>query len=193
MKYYRSDLISSNFRQIFGHLPKNTNREDIVDPANSTLDILKEQRARKAAARVLAPPVTIESDTESESSDSVTESESEIENPQPLEVQVAPPPSNPSQQSSHCLPPGLRRKDIMIANPSHAKTSGSSVPLLLANKPYRNPLGPTSGTGHLRQDVSSDPPQENNIQPEASQQPHTYQTQTVGKSHRHKKSKKTTN
>ena len=40
-------------RQIFASLPKNMDEEDMVEPHVSTLDILKAQRAQKAAARQL--------------------------------------------------------------------------------------------------------------------------------------------
>jgi hypothetical protein len=49
-----------SFRKIFGTLPCNVEEEDLVDPQVSSLNLLKEQRARKAAnaAKALAGNAT---------------------------------------------------------------------------------------------------------------------------------------
>ena len=117
-------------RQIFGSVPKNINEEDILHPTVSTLDLLKAQRARKAAAKKALE----ESETESE-----TQPEFRIdpENPPPVPPSEIPP-STPASEiplsasedslaaSKHLswdfadertVPPGLRRKDVQRRNP----------------------------------------------------------------------------
>jgi hypothetical protein len=71
--YY--SISNNSHRQIFGSLRRNIDEEDMVDPVVSTLDILKAQRARKAAARQQAAAES-----------SVTESKSEPEAQHPQRV-----------------------------------------------------------------------------------------------------------
>jgi hypothetical protein len=89
-------------RHIFGSLPTNVDEEDVLQPVISTLSILKEQRARKAAARQQAaediptdalhlpehnthdfPPAQPEPLEDPDADDSVTEDETQFApNPQ---------------------------------------------------------------------------------------------------------------
>ena len=59
------------YRQIFGSIPKNIEEEDMVQPNVSTLALLKEQRARKAAAKKAAEDSETESETQPEPSENL--------------------------------------------------------------------------------------------------------------------------
>jgi hypothetical protein len=143
--------------------------EDMVDPVVSTLDILKAQRARKAAARQQA---------EKAAESSVTESESEPEAQQP-ERAVSPSFSD-LPNGSH--PPGLRRHEDITMNNDAGTAQYNLVPIRPTNtRPPTPPLASTSAAipGHLRPAPSSDPPQGHASK--ASQQPHAHQTKTLQK------------
>jgi hypothetical protein len=149
-------------RQIFGTLPKSGDQDD-TEEAVSTLDILKAQRARKAAAR------------KAKEEDSVTESDSEDE-----DVTVAPASrtSNPmlwNFSDEGAIPPGQRTAQAAI----HFENTRPSTP----------PLASTSAPSHLRPSQSE--PQASQ-QPHA-RQTHPTQTEhssLVGESRHGRKKKK---
>lgn len=101
----------------------------MVQPNVSTLDLLKAQRARKAAAKM--------------AEESVTEDESETENqlkenPPPISENPLPTSDDPLLVSSDRLswdfadeaavPPGLRRKDV-ARNDAHSSTAQHNPPI----------------------------------------------------------------
>jgi hypothetical protein len=163
-------------RQIFGSLPKNLD-EDMLEPNFSTLDILRAQRAQKAAIRhqvegaSRSPVPEPESDTESDS-----EPENEAAEPPPPH---ALPPSNLLEDLElglENLPPGLRRKDI-ARNQPHAGTAQRNSPVRLVN-PQRStpPVASSSTAGHA---LLSGPPQGHLSESQASQRPRARQTQSL--------------
>lgn len=170
--------------------------EDDIEESNmSTLDILKAQRARKAAAKKAEE----ESETESES-----QSMNGFENPgptseNPLPASENPPPASenplptsdnpppPSNQISWdfadeaAVPPGLRRKDV-TKNNHQANTIQHNRPIHSDNTWLSTPplaVPSTSAANHQHQTPSSAPLQVHSSQ--ALQRPRPRQIQSSQK------------
>ena len=183
---------SSNFnRQIFGSIPKNMDEEDMVEPNVSTLDLLKAQRARKAAAKKAKEESETESETEPENPPPASEnlpSASENHDPPPMSNQLS-----WDFGDEATVPHGLR------SNLLHKDVTSNDLPAQ-HNPPIRSeitqpstpPVASTSAANHPHQAPSSEPLRRH-ASP-ASKKPHAHQTQStqirrspVGKSHRSKK------
>jgi hypothetical protein len=184
-----SNIFNRFYRQIFGSLPTNVDEEDVVQLVISTFDILKAQRARKAAARqqaaggkpTNAPPrpdhnlnapqleqPEDDSRTESESKepaskDSETESESDDPNNQKANTS-----KNFQAASSWQIQP-LRFKVVNThASATVASTSSSS------SAKSRLPV---------QQVCSSELPRLGERPVQASKQPHARQSQSTQQRH----------
>lgn len=167
---------SSNFnRQIFGSIPKNMDEEDMVEPNVSTLDLLKAQRARKAAAK--------KAKEESE-----TESETEPENPPPTSENL------PSASENRDPPPVSNQLSWDFGDEATVPLPAQHNPPIRSEitRPSTPPVASTSAANHPHQAPSSEPLRRH-ASP-ASKKPHAHQTQStqirrspVGKSHRSKK------
>jgi hypothetical protein len=167
-------------RQIFGSLPKNTNEEDIVEPTVSTIDILKAQRARKAAVK-------------NAEEESVTESESEPETKSKVNATTSensPPTSeDPDGRLSWdfadkgAVPPGLRQKDL-ANNITHPVTAQHNPPIRSEiTRVSTPPATSSSGAGRARPSSLADPPQVHRDAPQVSQQPRVHQAKSTQKRH----------
>jgi hypothetical protein len=166
--------ITNSHRQIFGSIPKNMDEEDLVEPVVSTLNLLKAQRARKAAVKKAEE-------------DSDTEPETQTYNPPPAS-EIAPRVENQQSFNSAdeaAVPPRLRHKDVTRNNPHGDSAQHNPRPT--------SPVASTSSDVRLRQVAPSELLQGQTSQ--ASQQPRGHQTtqnlkqrsSPLGKPRRHNK------
>lgn len=186
--------------------------DDMVEPNVSTLDLLKAQRARKAAAMKAQE----ESETESETEDETTRNPLPTsENAPPASERALPASKNPPPASENPLhaskdlswnfveeaavPPGLRRKDLVRMPLGDTAQHNSPVRSENAGCLSTLPVASTSAAIGIQmcRAPSSEPLKAHAFQAsQASQQLHAHQSRStqkspfssVGKSGWHKKS-----
>jgi hypothetical protein len=153
-----SSSTTNSHRQIFGSTPQNMDEEDIVEHV-STVDLLKTQRACKAAAKKAAEDSETESESQTDPKTPSDDTPRASENPPPVENQ---PSSDFADEAA--VPPGQCRKDVTRNNPRGGNTR------------HTPPVASTSAVP-LRQAAPSEPLRGQASQ--ASQQPRGHQTMST--------------